>query len=336
MLWVDDFDSGQNMNLLGGPEGAWEINPYDDAQYCKIAFSNDVKVGETGAALQIKYSVNSTKPVANGYWTKLNDADLTPYKYLIFFVRGDPKGKFTSEMVIELKNEKESSKVKVTGITKDWQRIIAPLSLFDIQDWSHMAEFVIVFEKENVTSLTGTLYLDDVVFTDEAKIERSMIDGSTASLIVPAAKQKKVEEKKVEEKKAIETLEKAGLEVKKSSEEIVITWRVLFPTGQWAVRKSQWDILRKVAALIRSKPDYQVQITGHTDNVGGDKYNLNLSKKRAESIKQFLIAFEELNEGIIQTQGMGKNSPVTSNQTPKGRALNRRVEFKLKPMEQQR
>ena len=71
---------------------------------------------------------------------------------------------------------------------------------------------------------------------------------------------------------------------------------------------------------------YRVQIEGHTDSVGLEKYNQELSEKRAESIKRYLVQRFEIVPDRLVVKGYGKNQPRTTNETSEGRSQNRRVE----------
>jgi outer membrane protein OmpA-like peptidoglycan-associated protein len=66
---------------------------------------------------------------------------------------------------------------------------------------------------------------------------------------------------------------------------------------------------------------------GHTDADGDDKYNFDLSKKRAESVKQNLVKEFGIAESRIKTDGKGEPDPVSNNNTSEGKAANRRVDF---------
>lgn len=81
---------------------------------------------------------------------------------------------------------------------------------------------------------------------------------------------------------------------------------------------------RADARSILNRATY-IEVVGHTDDVGDDDYNLNLSLSRAESVRDYLIS-KGLNPNQIGTVGMGENSPIASNNTEEGRAQNRRVE----------
>ena len=75
-----------------------------------------------------------------------------------------------------------------------------------------------------------------------------------------------------------------------------------------------------------ANPNVRVVITGHTDNVGGQKFNQTLSLKRAQAVKNWLVK-KGIPSNRMRTVGRGQNEPVASNDTDEGRAENRRMEF---------
>lgn len=87
--------------------------------------------------------------------------------------------------------------------------------------------------------------------------------------------------------------------------------------------------LRDVARLMQRYPRSMARIIGHTDNVGSDSYNLDLSLRRAQSAAAVLSA-QGINPRRLITQGRGKEEPVASNATPEGRQMNRRVDIILR------
>ncbi|MDE8651633.1 OmpA family protein [Novosphingobium album (ex Liu et al. 2023)] len=89
--------------------------------------------------------------------------------------------------------------------------------------------------------------------------------------------------------------------------------------------------LDKVAASMNQYPNSLIDVYGHTDSTGSDQYNMDLSKRRADSVARYLIS-RGVNSARIQTQGMGESYPVADNATEQGRALNRRVEIKITPV----
>lgn len=78
-------------------------------------------------------------------------------------------------------------------------------------------------------------------------------------------------------------------------------------------------------------PNDQIVITGHTDNVGSDAYNIELSKRRAESVKNYLVEKYNIDEQRLLTKGAGKSEPMADNSTPEGQAQNRRVMIQACP-----
>ena len=86
------------------------------------------------------------------------------------------------------------------------------------------------------------------------------------------------------------------------------------------------DTLNGVAAALIGQPSLNVQIAGHTDSIGSEKYNQQLSQKRAASVRAYLIS-KGVSASNLQAKGYGESSPVASNDTKEGRAENRRVEF---------
>jgi outer membrane protein OmpA-like peptidoglycan-associated protein len=85
--------------------------------------------------------------------------------------------------------------------------------------------------------------------------------------------------------------------------------------------------IRAIGELLTRHPEWTVTIEGHTDNVGGEAYNLDLSNRRAASLKRALVDDHGIAAGRLSTQGFGYSRPVESNNTAEGRARNRRVEL---------
>lgn len=101
---------------------------------------------------------------------------------------------------------------------------------------------------------------------------------------------------------------------------------IYFDFNSAAVRPESEPALKEIADAIKSNPNWNLRIEGHTDNVGGDAYNLTLSNRRAAAAKQALSAQYHIDPGRVTSQGFGASRPKAPNDTPEGRALNRRVE----------
>jgi outer membrane protein OmpA-like peptidoglycan-associated protein len=105
---------------------------------------------------------------------------------------------------------------------------------------------------------------------------------------------------------------------------------VLFDFDKADIRADAAGALAKVATLIRNYPKASTQLTGHTDSVGADDYNLALSQRRAEAVKRWLIEREKLDGARLEPRGMGETKPVAANDTEAGRQKNRRVEVLIR------
>jgi outer membrane protein OmpA-like peptidoglycan-associated protein len=101
---------------------------------------------------------------------------------------------------------------------------------------------------------------------------------------------------------------------------------VLFDTGQFTLRPAAREKLAKVSGIILAHPGLTLQVEGHTDSTGTDDFNMQLSEKRAGTVRDFL-GHEGINPSSISAHGFGKTQPVASNDTAAGRQQNRRVEM---------
>lgn len=87
-------------------------------------------------------------------------------------------------------------------------------------------------------------------------------------------------------------------------------------------------ILSRVASVLKDYPDEKIEILGHTDNIGDDQYNMDLSERRALSVENYLIS-KGVNGDRLYPAGCGERKPITDNSTEIGRAINRRIEFRI-------
>jgi len=101
---------------------------------------------------------------------------------------------------------------------------------------------------------------------------------------------------------------------------------VYFDFGSFELKPESYELLNKFAVELKRDPELKLQIIGHTDDIGSENFNLELSLKRANSVKQYFI-LKGCNPENIQTSGKGKNEPLNNNITENDRAKNRRVEF---------
>lgn len=104
---------------------------------------------------------------------------------------------------------------------------------------------------------------------------------------------------------------------------------IKFETGKDVIRSESFVILDGVVGVMNNNPSYKLNITGHTDNVGDQAKNLDLSDRRAKAVKKYLTDHAVAAERILSATGMGDQKPISDNATKEGRALNRRVEFEV-------
>lgn len=108
--------------------------------------------------------------------------------------------------------------------------------------------------------------------------------------------------------------------------ESVVLKNIFFETGSAALKKESTVELNKLVSLLKENQNLKIEISGYTDNVGGEKENLALSENRAKAVYDFLV-----NAGIAATKlsykGYGETRPISLNDTEEGRATNRRTEF---------
>jgi len=134
------------------------------------------------------------------------------------------------------------------------------------------------------------------------------------------------------------SVKKDNLDIRKQNPIEIFLWKktdypkiydtvILFEFNEYKILDSQKKYLDELAAYFQKNPKEIVEIGGHTDNLGSKEYNVNLSSKRAEVIKKYLID-KGVSETQLQTKAYWYSQPVADNSTEEGRAKNRRVSFK--------
>ncbi len=103
---------------------------------------------------------------------------------------------------------------------------------------------------------------------------------------------------------------------------------IQFETGKDVIIKGSYPILDQVVKVMTENKEYNLEINGHTDNVGNDARNLALSQKRADAVKAYLVK-KGIETSRMTATGFGETKPVEDNKTAAGKAKNRRVEFKV-------
>jgi OmpA-OmpF porin, OOP family len=101
-----------------------------------------------------------------------------------------------------------------------------------------------------------------------------------------------------------------------------------FETNSATLTRGSRAVLEPVAVDLKKSPALQIELQGHTDSVGADQYNLNLSQRRAEAVREYLLG-QGVSPSQVVARGYGESQPVADNRTPEGRAQNRRVVMKV-------
>lgn len=102
---------------------------------------------------------------------------------------------------------------------------------------------------------------------------------------------------------------------------------IYFDFNQATIKPESARALQDIAAALRQAPGRAVRVEGHTDNIGTDQYNADLSSRRAAAVKVALVADYRIADGTLSTRGYGETRPIETNDTLAGRARNRRVEL---------
>jgi len=150
--------------------------------------------------------------------------------------------------------------------------------------------------------------------------------GGTAGALIGKYMDKQAEELEQELENA--TVERVGEGI-----QVTMNSGILFEFDSYALRQSAQEELQSFAKVLNEYPDTKIQVDGHTDSTGSDRYNQKLSEQRAGSVGNYLRSLGVQADRITES-GFGENVPVADNSTDDGRQLNRRVEVGIVANEQ--
>jgi outer membrane protein OmpA-like peptidoglycan-associated protein len=106
-----------------------------------------------------------------------------------------------------------------------------------------------------------------------------------------------------------------------------VTYGIYFDFNKDTIKPESEPVLKQIVQAMTDNPDWKLTVEGHTDNIGGDAYNLDLSKRRAAAVKEALVTRFHISPDRLANDGYGASRPVETNDTLEGRARNRRVEL---------
>jgi outer membrane protein OmpA-like peptidoglycan-associated protein len=108
---------------------------------------------------------------------------------------------------------------------------------------------------------------------------------------------------------------------------LLVLDNVEFEFNSAALAPASLVTLNEVGQALMTRPEASIEIQGHTDAVGAAGYNMQLSQRRADAVREYLLANFDLQPGQLTSKGLGEADPIASNDTDEGRARNRRVQF---------
>ena len=137
----------------------------------------------------------------------------------------------------------------------------------------------------------------------------------------------------IQEEELRKDLGGSGALIKNTGDQLIVTLpeAITFDIDSSEVRYSLEDSLVRLSTSLNKYPNTNVEVIGHTDNVGGQDYNQKLSTRRAESVSS-ILAQNDVSRSRIKAYGRGELEPKMTNETSKGRASNRRVEIIITPL----
>lgn len=202
----------------------------------------------------------------------------------------------------------ESTPVMVPVLLNDVKTELPAIHATGRSDfYGYRAEFFFLDDESNPLALKWRLRIGSVVARKNADA-----DANTLQVI-------KISHHCGQE---MSRLERALLENGK-----VDVYDIFFSFNSDTIREESEPTLREINEILRRHPDWKLSIDGHTDNIASDAFNLDLSQRRAGAVKNALVASFGIKADKLATAGHGESSPIDTNETPEGRARNRRVEL---------
>jgi outer membrane protein OmpA-like peptidoglycan-associated protein len=166
------------------------------------------------------------------------------------------------------------------------------------------------------------------VEADRLKRENDAQRAASAAELDNAAKQKaQLEADKVELRVQLLKQFNVILQTRDTARGLIVNMSdVLFDTAKFTLRPVAREKLAKVAGIVSAHPGLRLDVEGHTDSVGGDDYNQQLSEQRGAAVRDYLLQ-QGMPVNSVTSKGFGKTQPVATNDTAAGRQTNRRVEI---------
>ena len=107
----------------------------------------------------------------------------------------------------------------------------------------------------------------------------------------------------------------------------VVTHGILFDPDSYVIKGESFKTLKEIGRLLEDEPDLRLSIEGHTDSDGTEGHNSELSHNRSKAVVDYLIQNYGIDAGRLEARGWGESRPIDTNDSPEGKANNRRVEL---------
>jgi len=163
----------------------------------------------------------------------------------------------------------------------------------------------------------------------QRKMQDAQNQAAQAQLATQHAEQEKNEaiQQKEQMRQRLQTQLNQVLQTRDTARGLIVSMPdVLFDFNKFTLKPEAREKLAKISGIVLAYPDLKLNIEGYTDSIGSEQYNLELSDKRADSVKGYLIS-QGVKPDNVSSTGFGKADPVADNSTAAGRKLNRRVEM---------
>ena len=167
----------------------------------------------------------------------------------------------------------------------------------------------------------------------EAQLQQAQADAARAAALAEqekaqAAAAEAIRQKEEQRQRLLNQLNQV-LETKDTDRGLVVSMPdVLFDSGSYTLKPAARERLARISGIVLAYPDLRLEIEGHTDSVGSDEYNQDLSEKRAGAVRDYFVQ-QGIAADSIESRGFGKTQPIATNETAEGRQQNRRVELVL-------
>lgn len=162
------------------------------------------------------------------------------------------------------------------------------------------------------------------------KAKHNELAAQQKAAALQAKKEAEAAAKKAQQGKDAAALAAIGkVQTTESEISVILNNDILFQYGQTDLSRNSKQTLNKAVELLNKIPNRSLLIQGHTDSVGSEEFNMELSEKRAKTVYDYMMQ-QGLKIKKVSYKGYGETKPIADNNTKEGRTANRRVEFKIK------